>query len=309
MSFSAAESPEVRALARRSEAHATNFWQNKGVDLSVIIPTCNRPKSLLRVVRPLLPQISQSRHACELIIVDDGGAREAERVLHDSLDKDAISLLKTLRLSENRGPSAARNAGINVATGKILAFLDDDCVPAENYIDETLRIHNEYPHVLLLNGDLVARSKNIYSRFWFYYYNAAFNGGEGEVYPVTRVASGHCSIKRELLDSFSPLFDDKLRSREDYDLWLRLKKVGIQPFKAETIKAGIECRSNLRSFLEQRAWYAEGEDAIRQKHDIEHVLADQSEHFTPPSWRFLHLHLATTIYLLLKRNVGEQSTS
>lgn len=87
--------------------------------VSVVIPTHNRSDLIERAVRSVL---NQTFCNLECIVVDDCSNDDTVSVV-ESLDDDRITLIE---LEENRGASAARNAGIKVASGEYIAFLDDD---------------------------------------------------------------------------------------------------------------------------------------------------------------------------------------
>ncbi len=87
--------------------------------VSVVIPTFNRPESTLKAVRSAL---DQTQEPDEIIVVDD--ASKPPFVLSDSSLHDKP--IKILTLPTNRGASAARQAGVDAATGDVIAFLDSD---------------------------------------------------------------------------------------------------------------------------------------------------------------------------------------
>lgn len=97
---------------------------NRGSEplVSVIIPTFDRDNYLVRAVESVL---NQSYGNIELVVVDDYSPRPAEEVL-DGVSLDRVSDYRLIRHEENRGGSAARNTGINAASGDYVAFLDDD---------------------------------------------------------------------------------------------------------------------------------------------------------------------------------------
>lgn len=97
--------------------------------VSVIITTYDRPAYLRKAVDSVLEQTYDS---VELVVVDDHSRRPAEEVLNN-LETSSLSEFRCLRHDRNRGANAARNTGIEAASGRYIAFLDDDdqWVPAK----------------------------------------------------------------------------------------------------------------------------------------------------------------------------------
>ena len=87
--------------------------------VSAVIPTRGRPHLLVGAIRSALRQ-TWSR--MEVIVVIDGPDRETA----DALDRIIDPRLRTILLPEPCGGSEARNAGVRVARGDWIAFLDDD---------------------------------------------------------------------------------------------------------------------------------------------------------------------------------------
>jgi glycosyltransferase involved in cell wall biosynthesis len=95
--------------------------QNPGaVDVSVIIPIHNTESYVEECVRSVL---RQSRVSVEVICVDDGSTDSSGEILAGLASEDQrVRLLS----QENAGPSVARNAGIEIAAGRYVCFLDSD---------------------------------------------------------------------------------------------------------------------------------------------------------------------------------------
>ena len=92
--------------------------------ISVVTPTFNRPAPLARALASLMAQMGLEDLAPELIVVDDSPDSNA-RALVASLGPGSPFPLQYV--SERRpGVANARNAGVAVAEGRWVAFLDDD---------------------------------------------------------------------------------------------------------------------------------------------------------------------------------------
>jgi glycosyltransferase involved in cell wall biosynthesis len=90
--------------------------------LTVVIPTYNRAP-LIRVALEAL--VRQKRLADEVIVVDNGSSDETHAVVRGFEGRLPLKLL----VETKRGAAHARNLGIRNATGDVIAFTDDDCIP------------------------------------------------------------------------------------------------------------------------------------------------------------------------------------
>lgn len=102
--------------------------------VSIIIPTYKRAEYLSRAIKSCL---NQSYENIEVIVVDDNGANTKYRKDTESI-MEAFKCQKVIYLKheQNRNGAAARNTGINRASGEYITFLDDD--------DEYLPMRIEY---------------------------------------------------------------------------------------------------------------------------------------------------------------------
>ncbi|QMV39811.1 glycosyltransferase family 2 protein [Cohnella cholangitidis] len=87
--------------------------------ISVIMPTFNRAKVIPFAIRSVL---RQSYRNWELIIVDDGGQDDTERVVQAFKDPR----IRYFKKRFNKGAGSARNAGLRISSGTYLAYLDSD---------------------------------------------------------------------------------------------------------------------------------------------------------------------------------------
>lgn len=94
---------------------------------SIVVCTYNRCDSLRRCLDALLLQQYAS---LEIIFVDDGSTDGTAAYLREITD----ARLRIVRHERNRGLSAGRNSGIAAARYPIIAFTDDDCVAAPDWV-------------------------------------------------------------------------------------------------------------------------------------------------------------------------------
>lgn len=88
--------------------------------ISIIVPVYNVEKYLCRCIDSILAQTIKNY---ELILVDDGSTDNSGKICDDyQKKKEQIVVIH----KENGGLSSARNAGINIASGKYLGFVDSD---------------------------------------------------------------------------------------------------------------------------------------------------------------------------------------
>ena len=266
------------------------------MQVSVIIPTHNRAAALDRILAILLREIGQhglTGHV-EIVVVDDASEPPAVVALLERYHASLGETLKVVRMEKNRGASAARNLGVEHSGGELLVFIDDDIVPADDYLRAVIEVHRSAPEKLVLNARLLPLRKDVYSRFWFYYYSSTFDK-PGDLYQVPMLASGNCSIKRAVVSIENPLFDPALPTQEDFDLYLRLKARGIPVYMAKRILAFNDCRNSLLGFIVQRLRYAEGQQCLLRKYSREVLRSESDSRKAPINWRFLHLYLAFSI--------------
>lgn len=109
--------------------------------VSIIIPVYNAEKWLRRCVDSVL---SQTYRDIEVILVNDGSKDNSANICDDYASED--NRVKVIH-KENAGVSTARNDGINVATGKFIAFIDADDWMEVDFVD-TLMLHKGFPLVM-----------------------------------------------------------------------------------------------------------------------------------------------------------------
>lgn len=91
--------------------------------ISFIIPTYNQAHTIGSAIESIYREFDSGEINFEIIVIDDGSTDKLNEFIETlSKDRDLIKYFRT----ENQGPSAARNIGIHLASGRFLFFLDSD---------------------------------------------------------------------------------------------------------------------------------------------------------------------------------------
>jgi glycosyltransferase involved in cell wall biosynthesis len=110
--------------------------------LSVVIPCYN---DHLYVEQAVDSALAQTWPYKEIIIVDDGSFDRTKKVLSE-LESDNIKIFT----QKNRGVSAARNMGIQKASGKFILVLDSDDYFELNFIEKAIPIIKESSDIKII---------------------------------------------------------------------------------------------------------------------------------------------------------------
>lgn len=114
--------------------------------VSVIVPVYNSATHLGRCIKSL---INQSYRNLEFIFVDDGSEDYSRDILMDAQSRDSRI---TVLFQKNAGPSAARNAGLDIAKGKYIMFCDSDDTVAVNWCQRMVSVIQKHPDAFIVCG-------------------------------------------------------------------------------------------------------------------------------------------------------------
>lgn len=182
--------------------------------VSVIIPAYNQAEFLREAIQSVL---SQSYENYEIIVVDDGSTDDTALIASQFADR-----IRYIH-QDNQGLAGARNTGIYTAQGEFIGLLDADDQWRPNYLEEMLKLTASYPDASVyyceaqgmdVNGlDLPQTfgSSRLLRKYSIYQILLRSNF----IIPST-------VLMRRISILTAGLFDQNLRSFEDWDLWFRL---------------------------------------------------------------------------------------
>jgi glycosyltransferase involved in cell wall biosynthesis len=178
--------------------------------VSVVIPTAGRPELLRRCLDAVAAQTLSPRDF-EVIVVDDRPDPETTKIVR-ALATSNPALSVRMRVTRGRcGPAVARNLGWRAARAPIIAFTDDDTIPAPTWLDEGLRALT--PPAVAVHGRVIVPTPDVPTD-----YERNTKGLEGAGF-----VTANCLVLKEALEKVGG-FDERFRRawREDTDLYFSL---------------------------------------------------------------------------------------
>ncbi|NNG06760.1 MAG: glycosyltransferase family 2 protein [Desulfobacteraceae bacterium] len=180
--------------------------------VSVIIPTYNRARKLLRAISSVLYQTFIDY---EVIVVDDGSNDGTAACLEPVMGR-----IEYLRHPDNMGVSAARNKGIKASRYPFIAFLDSDDYWLPKKLSTQMDFFKRNPEAVACQTEEIWIRKGLRVNPRNRHLKPS-----GEIFvpslKLCLVSPSAVVLKRSLLDEVG-LFDEDLPACEDYDLWLRI---------------------------------------------------------------------------------------
>jgi glycosyltransferase involved in cell wall biosynthesis len=180
--------------------------------VSVVIPTYNRPSFLDGAVRTAL---TQTYDDLEVVVVDDGSPTSYAADIVDTYP-DTVSCVEH---ETNRGLSAARNTGVEHATGASIAFLDDDDRWAETKLErqaEVLDADERIGLVTCLCTSVTPAGEVIHAET-----SAPSGDLADDILRTNCIGSpSRVLVRRRCFDGVGG-FDETLPTKQDWDLYLR----------------------------------------------------------------------------------------
>jgi len=182
--------------------------------VSVVIPARNSERYIVPCLESIL---SQALKPDEVILVDDGSSDSTVNVV-----KERFAGVKCIPC-RGRGASAARNTGVEAATGEFISFLDADDVATpwklKEHVDRLDR-NSRTGFVFGPASFIDSEGRMLGGKHEF----PEFDAGRffGKMIVRNRIASTSCVTARRDLLREAGGFDERLVCNEEYDLWLRL---------------------------------------------------------------------------------------
>ena len=194
--------------------------------VTVVTPTFDRCASLARLLEGLAQQ-TYPTDRFEIVVVDDGSTDETVSYLRARQTRFALRILQ----QAHRGPAAARNLGVERATGDVLLFLDDDVAPARDLLERHASRHRASPDLVVIGPMLPPPDwpRSVWVRWEEEKLARQYQALRDGAYPCTarQFHTGNASLLRaRFLDAGG--FDASFTRAEDVELGYRLHDRGAR---------------------------------------------------------------------------------
>ncbi len=180
--------------------------------ISVVIPTYNRIKFLLRAIESVMKQTYPIH---EIIVVDNNSSDNTPKII-----KDKYSGINVL-LQNKQGVSYARNQGIKIANGDWIALLDSDDLWKPEKIEKQLILYENsdksrriiHTNELWYRNGIQLNQKNKHKKSGGYIFENCVK--------LCCISPSSALLRSDLFEDIG-YFDVEFPTCEDYDFWLRV---------------------------------------------------------------------------------------
>jgi len=219
----------------------------QGPAISVIVPVFNRERDISACLDSLL---ALEHPAYEIIVVDNGSTDRTR----DVIARYPVRLV----VEPMRGAYIARNTGLTVATGEIVAFTDSDCMVEKDWLAK-LAGHYADPGVAGVGGRLLpAPPSTLVEAFLSYGTLAVVNDGQPRVVvsDFRRFLSGalgpaNMSYRKAVLSALGGFDSDLAYVGGDYDLCWRAQRAGYRVVYDPEARVYHRLRSTIPAMVAQ----------------------------------------------------------
>jgi len=239
----------------------------------VVIPVFDGERSVQATLDTLLCQ-TYPRELYEIIIVDNNSTDETP----DLVGRYAVQYPHLIRLvyeREIQGAYAARNTGIRIAEGEILAFTDSDCLPCRDWIEKGCQSLQD-SRVSFAAGRIDMIFKEQRPNIWEYLDAARKLNQRAYVEKAGFGATANLFVRRGLFDKYG-LFRSDLQSGGDYEFGRRLTIGGEKLVYADRVIVRHPARDNFKAILNKSRRVAKGQKQLADMGLLKHgTLSRQS---------------------------------
>jgi glycosyltransferase involved in cell wall biosynthesis len=220
-------------------------------DISVVIPAHNAATCIVECLDSVLQQNKKPK---EIIVVDDGSIDSTYSTMRN-LSSEIIGVQ-----TAHYGVAAARNIGIQHASGDIIVFIDADCIAHPNWLEKIQEPFNS--GIDIVQGNIWAQywqnKITSYHALWrksVFLQKTKFHDCQLNTFVTRNVALKRSVIERAR-EYYGHIFDERLMGAEDRELGYRLFRLGTKIILEESAVVRHKDPSTLLGIMKQKYRHA-----------------------------------------------------
>ncbi|MFV0388980.1 MAG: glycosyltransferase family 2 protein [Pyrinomonadaceae bacterium] len=221
--------------------------------VSVVVSTFNRPIKVQRTIKCLLDQ-SIGSEEYEIVLVDNGSKEEV--LLPENLNGRNVQLY---RFEENQERAISRSKGVELASGELILFSDDDLLFEKDFLNYHLAAHKEWENLMAIGKIILPRNRLSEPgiKFRQELELTGIPGNRGLVSQPNFGTAANMSIKKDIYLQLGG-FDSELAGIEDQDFAMRHSANGGNiAYLPEAVAVHDDDWLDFRSFCKRQAYAAE----------------------------------------------------
>ncbi|HEX5165027.1 MAG TPA: glycosyltransferase family 2 protein, partial [Thermomicrobiales bacterium] len=211
---------------------------NTATRVSAIITTYNYGEFIVEAIESVL---NQTRPPDEVFVVDDGSTDQTSELVAPYVERGQVVYIQ----QANSGPSEARNNGFERSTGDLIAFLDADDTWLPDKLERQLAWLAAHPRASMVSGPMIWWHVPRDERWVVAFKAMPAARFRREVTIRNLVGNPSMALIRRTALERAGLFDTTLRWGQDWEIFVRLARVGEVGFVADPVIVYRWHRGNL----------------------------------------------------------------
>ena len=243
--------------------------------VSIIIPVYNNSEGLKQCLNALGKQ-TYPQDYYEIIVVDNGS--------EESLESVTSQFNNTLLVYESQsGSYAARNKGLTIAKGKIIAFTDSDCIPHKNWLENGLAKLLENDNCGIVGGKINIIYQNAQHPTSVEIYDMINSLKQDKNVEKFQAVTANLFTHRKVIETVGN-FDSRLKSGGDVEWSYRVHLQGYQILYAESACVDHPARRTFKELINRVSRTTGGNYMLKQKqgYNLSQLFLDVGRDILPP---------------------------
>jgi len=207
------------------------------IGISVIVPVYNAELTIERCLRSLVNQKGYKGY--EIIVVDSSRDRTGEII------KEKFQEVKYIKLERQTFPGESRNIGIGKAKGKIISFIDSDCVAEDNWLSSIDDNFTEDKNAVGGSVGIANYNSAIALAEYILEFSEFLPGAPART--VRTIPTCNISYRKEIFEKYGLIPD--IRTAQEVVFNWRLFKNGVKIYFNPMIKVRHIHRERMASFI------------------------------------------------------------